>query len=100
MLGSLVGPLMVSRRLLGDLEAISEAVRGLPSFERTLITRLDDLHAELKTIRAELIATNAITADLRDQVADAVEHLPGHDSDDDSRGPIARARDAISGQAD
>lgn len=87
-------------RLLRGLDAGTEVIRTLPGFERALITRLDglridvhDLRADVSEVRSDLAATRTTVSELNRDVGDAVEHLPGHD--DDERGPIARARDAI-----
>jgi chromosome segregation ATPase len=124
-LDALLTPLMLPRRAARDLEAIGTAARSLPSFERTLIERLDDLGADVRDMGAELngaiervleaverldgrlaalqvdvpelnrdlAATKSHVAQLKDQVSDAAEHLPNPNS----RGPIARARDALAG---
>jgi hypothetical protein len=125
MLDAVLSPLLLPRRLVQDLEAIGEAARSLPDFERTVIARMDDLGVDVRSMGAELnasverllaelarldhrvstvqdqvpdlardlAATKALAGELRDQVGDAVEHLP----DPNSRGPIARARDVITG---
>ena len=125
MLDSLLAPLGLPRRVVSDLDAVGEAARGLPSFERALLERLDDigaglldLEAELRgsigrvseeiarldgkvaalnldvpELRRELAATEKHVAELKEQVGFAVEKLP----DRNSRGPLVRARDAITG---
>lgn len=125
LLDSLLNPLMLPRRAVRDLEALGETARSLPGFERELMACLYDLVSELGGLRSEvgeslerlqgtlegvdarvnalevavadlsgeLGATKAVVTEVRDQVVDVVEHLP----DLDSRGPIARARDAIAG---
>ena len=125
MLDAVLSPLLLPRRLVRDLEAIGEAARSLPDFERTVIARMDDLGVDVRSMGAELnasverlvaelarldrrvsdlqdqvpelardlAATKALAGELRDQVGDAVEHLP----DPNHRGPIARARDVIPG---
>ena len=121
-----LAPLLLPRRALKDLEAIARAARGLPTFERVLLERLEDLgndvrdmatelnaavervvedvkqldarvavlQAGVPELNRELVATKGLVSDLKSQVDYAVEHLP----DPNSRGPIARARDAISRQ--
>ena len=123
-----LAPLLLPWRALGDLEAIATAARGLPPFERVLLERLEDLgndvrdmatelnaavervvedveqldarvaglQAGVPELNRELVATKALVSDLKSQVGDAVEHLP----DPNSRGPIARARDAITGNSE
>ena len=54
------------------------------------------LQAGVPELNRELVATKALVSDLKSQVGDAVEHLP----DPNSRGPIARARDAITGNSE
>ena len=125
MLDSLLAPLGLPRRVVRDLDAVGEAARGMPDFERALLERLDDigaglidLEAELRVsiarvseeiarldekvaalnldvpaLRRELAATEEHVAELKEQVGFAVEQLP----DPNSRGPLARARDAITG---
>lgn len=125
---ALLTPLMLPRRAVRDLEAIGTAARSLPGFERVLLEQLDDLGADVRDLGSELkgaidralgemegldrrvaalqlevaqlnrdlAATKGHTAQLNDQVSDAVEHLP----DPNSRGPIARARDALAGTSD
>ena len=123
-----LAPLLLPRRLLRDLEAIGAAARGLPTFERVLLERLEDLgndvrdmatelnaavervvedvkqldarvavlQAGVPELNRELVATKGLVSDLKSQVDYAVEHLP----DPNSRGPIARARDAIAGNSE
>lgn len=115
LLDSLLGPLMLPRRAVQDLEALGEAARSLPGFERELMACLYDLVGELSGLRTEVgeslgrlqgtleglnarvNALEVVVTEVRDQVADVVEHLPDPDPDPDGRGPIARARDAIVG---
>ncbi len=121
----LLTPLMLPRRLVRELETIGTAARSVPRFERALLGQLDDLGVEVRDLSAELNAalarvlddlkrldrrvaalqvdvpelardlavTKGHVAELKDQVSYADEHLP----DPNSRGPIARARDAITG---
>ena len=128
LLDALRDPLGLPRRTLEDLEAIGDAARGLAGFQRALLARLDGLSAEVRTMGDELnesidglqekfdridrrVAdlqaglpevsrdlgeTSRNAAQIRHDVADVVEHLP----DPDSRGPIAKVRDAISGDSD
>lgn len=93
-LDALIAPLMLPGRVLAELEAISEAVRSLPGFEHEIVGQILDLKGDVQALRVELASTRALAAELRALVGDAVEHLPG---DDESRGPMARARDAITG---
>lgn len=127
-LDTLLTPLTLPRRAAKDLEAIGTAARTLPGFERVLLDRLDDFGADVRDLGSELkgaidrvigemegldrrvaalqlevaqlnrdlAATKGHAAQLNDQVSDAVEYLP----DPNSRGPIARARDAIAGTSD
>jgi hypothetical protein len=127
-LGAALAPLLLPRRALRDLEAIGAAARGLPTFERVLLERLEDfgddvrdvtdelnaavervmeelrqldarvavLQASVPELSRELLATKVHVSDLKSQVGYAVEHLP----DPNSRGPIARARDAITGNSE
>jgi hypothetical protein len=124
-LDSLLTPLTLPRRAAKDLEAIGTAARGLPAFERQLLAHLDELGADVRETGVELhdamarvleemgrldqrvaalqtevpelnrnlAATRSHVAELKDQVSEAVALLP----DPDSRGPIARARDALAG---
>ena len=128
MLDSLLAPLGLPSRAVRDLEAVGDAARGMPEFERALIERLDDIGAGLLGVRAELrgsiervsediarldekvaalqldvpelrrelAAIEQHVAGLKEQVSFAVEHLP----DPNSPGPLARARDAITGNDD
>ncbi len=124
---ALLDPLAIPRRTLQDLESIGDAARGLGDFERAVLTRLDglsedvrkmgdelnesveglkerfdridrrvaDLQAGLPEVSRDLGETSKNAAQIRHDVDDVVEHLP----DPDSRGPIAKARDAITGGA-
>ena len=128
MLDSLLAPLGLPSRVVRDLDAVGDAARGMPEFERALVERLDDIGAALIDVRAELrgsiarvseeiarldekvaamqldvpelkrevAATKHHVADLKEQVGLAVDRLP----DPNSRGPLARARDAIAGGDD
>ena len=109
MLDSLLAPLGLPSRVVRDLEAVGDAARGMPEFERALIERLDDIGAGLLDVRAELrgsitrvseeiarldekvAALQLDVADIKTQMRSAVDRLP----DPNSRGPLARARDAI-----
>lgn len=123
-----LAPLLLPRRALRDLEAIGTAARGLPTFERVLLERLEELgndvrdmatemnaavervvedvqqldarvavlQAGVPELNRELVATKLLVSELKSQVGDAIEHLP----DPNSRGPIARARDAIAGNSE
>ena len=118
-------PLGIPRRTLEDLEAIGDAARGLAVFQRELLSRLDGLSEEVRTmgdelnesvdalkerfdridrrvadlqaglpeVSSDLDETSRNAAQIRRDVGDVVEHLPGSDS----RGPIAKVRDAITG---
>ena len=55
--------------------------------------RLGALQVDVPELNRDLAATKSHVAQLTDQVSDAAEHLP----DPNSRGPIARARDALAG---
>lgn len=123
LLDALRDPLGLPRRTLEDLEAIGDAARGLADFQRAVLARMDGLSEEVRTMGDELnesvdalkerfdridrrVAdlqaglpevsrdlgkTSDNAAKLRRDVEDVVEHLP----DPDSRGPIAKVRDAI-----
>ena len=45
MLDSLLAPLGLPSRVVRDLDAVGDAARGMPEFERALIERLDDIGA-------------------------------------------------------
>lgn len=94
-LGTVLAPLMLPGRVLGELEAISEAVRSLPRFENEIVGQILDLKGDVQALRVELASTRVLAAELRTLAGNAVEHLPG--DEDGSHGPIARARDAITG---
>ena len=125
LLDALRDPLGLPRRTLEDLEAIGEAARGLADFQRAVLARMDglseqiremgddlnesvdglkekfdridsrvaDLQAGLPEVSRDLGETSRNAAQIRRDVGDAVEHLP----DPDSRGPIAKARDVLTG---
>ena len=54
MLDSLLAPLGLPRRVVRDLDAVGEAARGMPDWDRTLLERLDDIGAGLIDLEAEL----------------------------------------------
>jgi len=125
LIDALRNPLALSRRTLQDLEALGDAARGLADFQRAVLDRLDglsadvrkmgdelngsvedlkkdferidrrvtDLQAGLPEVTRDLGETKKLAAQIRTDIRDVVEHLP----DPDSRGSIAKARDAITG---
>jgi hypothetical protein len=121
---TLFAPLTVPQRAVKDLEALGAAARSIPSFERELLAELGQLGADVQEIEdglavlrelardvqemkaqvtaieagghvllREVTAMRDLVSELRAEVGDAVEHLP----DPDAPGPIARARDALTG---
>lgn len=121
---ALLYPLMLPRRAVRDLHAVGAAARSLPDFEEELISSLDGLASDLGGLRTELTkslerlgtlerltrrmaplkvvvpepagelgATKRVVSEITDLVAGVVEPLP----DPESRGPIARAPDALGG---
>jgi ATP/maltotriose-dependent transcriptional regulator MalT len=110
-LDTLLGPLTLPGRAARDLGDLGAAARELPaqltalrnevrgvgrdleaSVER-LGERLETLEGQVAAVRLDLAATRTAVQELRGQVSEAIELLP----DAESRGPIARARDAITG---
>ena len=86
-----------ARELPAQFEALRNEVRGVGRDLEASVERLGEgletLDGQVAAVRLDLAATRTAVQELRGQVGEAIELLP----DAESRGPIARARDAITG---
>ena len=115
MIDSLLAPVRLPRRALESLDLLADAARRLIRLEDAVlghlesldeqvrsigevVVRLDDRVAALDSAMPRLehqVATTRETVDgLKAELKDLTEHLP----DPDAAGPIARAREAITGR--
>jgi chromosome segregation ATPase len=124
-LGSLLNPLTFPRQAMNDLEMLGRAAARLPKFQLELLERMDDVIAELRGLREDMEksigglreevksldgglsglrasvvdvgrdvdATKEHVAELRGDLKGIADLLP----DPNSRGPIERAKDALTG---
>lgn len=106
----LVAPLRLPERLVATLEIAAEALEHVGPMRSEVVTirsRLDSLHEiieKLEGVEAHLDKTvdelvdeiKAVHKTVRD-LHDDVEHMTDRLPDPDAPGPLARARDAITG---
>jgi hypothetical protein len=111
-LGAIFAPLTLTARAARDLDAVGSAARGLAAFEDVVVAQLGGVRTDLSELKlairrledrldrldGQLGAVHVDVAELHRSVERVREQAEEALPDPESRGPLARARDAISGE--